>query len=115
MVDTSVETAVVGRCLIGRVSGEMDHASAPTLRARFRELIVQGNRFIVLDLSEVPFCDSAGLNVLLAAWRQADAVAAVLVLACVPAGLRRVLRITGADQVLRVYDTVTDAQAAVSG
>jgi hypothetical protein len=32
-----------------------------------------GERFIVLDLSGVSFCDSAGLNVLLGAWREADA------------------------------------------
>ena len=32
--------------------------------------------------------------------------------AFVPSILRRVLELTGADQILRIYDTVTDAQAA---
>jgi anti-sigma B factor antagonist len=78
---------------------------------RFKELIARGERFVVLDLSGVSFCDSAGLNVLLGAWRQADASGAVLVLACVPGPLRRILEMTGTDQVLRVFDTVTDAEA----
>ncbi|MGW6012891.1 STAS domain-containing protein [Streptomyces sp. NPDC055210] len=115
MADLCVETAVSGRCLIARVSGQMDHVSGPALRARLRELIMQGNRFMVLDLSGVSFCDSAGLNVLFGGWRQAHAVAAVLVLACVPARLRRMLQITGADQVLQIYGTVADAEAALVG
>jgi anti-sigma B factor antagonist len=57
----------------------------------------------------------AGLNVLLGAWRQAQAGGAVLVLACVPEHLRRIHEMTGADQVLRVFDTVTDAEAVFSG
>lgn len=89
----------------------MDYLTEPVFRERFKELIAQGNRFLVLDVSGVSFCDSVGLNVLLGAWRQADAVGAVLVLACVPAPVRRIVEMTGTDQVLRVFDTVTDAEA----
>ncbi|MBT2423502.1 STAS domain-containing protein [Streptomyces sp. ISL-22] len=111
MADPSVDMTTVGRCLVARVSGDMDYLTDPVFRARFKELVVRGERFIVLDLSGVSFCDSAGLNVLLGARRQADDVGAVLVLACVPDLLRRVLEMTGADRVLRVFDTVTDAEA----
>jgi anti-anti-sigma factor len=68
-----------------------------------------------VELSGVSFCDSARLNVLIGAWRQADAGGAVLVLACVLGHLRRILQMTGAEQVLRVYDTVTDAEAVFGG
>ncbi|MGW3939396.1 hypothetical protein [Streptomyces phaeochromogenes] len=47
----------------------------------------------------------------LGAWRQAGDSGAVLVLACVADPLRRILQMTGVDQVLRVYETVTDAEA----
>ncbi|MEU0208213.1 STAS domain-containing protein [Streptomyces canus] len=53
-------------------------------RTTSKELIARGDRFIVLDLSGVSFCDSAGLNVLLGAWRQADAGGAMVVSARVP-------------------------------
>lgn len=59
----------------------------------------------------MPLCDSAGLSVLLWARSEAEAHGVVLVPACVPASLRRVLEMTGADQVLRVFETVVDAQA----
>jgi anti-sigma B factor antagonist len=113
--DPSVETIAVGRCLVARVSGEMDYVTEPVFRPWFKELIARGDRFIVLDLSGVSFCDSAGLNVLIGAWRQADASGAVLVLACVPEPVRRILEMTGANQLLRVYDTVTDAEAVFGG
>lgn len=115
MADPSVEMIGSGRCLVARASGEMDYVTAPEFRPQFKELIARGGRFIVLDLSGVLFCDSAGLNVLIGAWRQADASGAVLVLACVPGPLRRTLQVTGADQLLRVYDTVADAEAVFGG
>jgi anti-sigma B factor antagonist len=48
-------------------------------------------------------------------WRQAEASGAVVVLACVPGPVLRILELTGADQLLRVYDTVTDAEAVFGG
>ncbi|MFF4260402.1 STAS domain-containing protein [Streptomyces sp. NPDC001663] len=115
MAEASLETIAAGRCLVARVSGEMDYATDPVLRPQFKELIARGDRFIVLDLSGLSFCDSAGLNVLLGAWRQAEAGGAVLVLACVPEPLQWVLEMTGADQILRVYDTVAEAEAVFAG
>ncbi|WP_370270544.1 STAS domain-containing protein [Streptomyces sp. V4I8] len=115
MADLSVETIAVGRCLIARVSGEMDYVTKPWFHRQFKELIARGGRFIVLDLSGVSFCDSAGLNVLLGAWKQANASGAVLVLACVPEPLGRILEMTGANQLLRVYDTVAEAEAVFGG
>ncbi|MEU5893765.1 STAS domain-containing protein [Streptomyces sp. NPDC047461] len=115
MADLSVETLFLGRCVVVRVSGAMDYQSDVWFRGRFRELIARGGRCFVLDLSGVPLCDSVGLNVLLGAWRQADAGGAVLVLACVPDPVRRLLELTGADQVLRMFDTVADAEAVFGG
>ncbi|GGS58999.1 hypothetical protein GCM10010206_21150 [Streptomyces cinerochromogenes] len=58
------------------------------------------------------FCDSAGLGALLAAQRLAKARDTVLALACAPPTLRRILELTGADQVLTLYGTVDDAVTA---
>ena len=115
MGDISVEMTVVGRCLVAKVNGVLDYVTQPAIRSRFRDLITHGNPYIVLDLSGVSFCDSAGLNTLLAARRQAAAVGGLLVLACVPVALRRILEMTGVDQVLQVYDAVDAAAAALGG
>ncbi|KUM68128.1 STAS domain-containing protein [Streptomyces griseorubiginosus] len=111
--DSSVELTASEGCLVARVSGELDYVSRPVLMDRLRLLIARGSRFIVLDLSNVASCDSAGLNVLLLARLQADKRGARLVVACVPPQLRRMLEMTGADQVLSAYDTVAEAEAAL--
>jgi anti-anti-sigma factor len=48
-----------------RLSGEIDLATSPTLERRLGELIRQGARTLVLDLSEITFCDVTGMNTLL--------------------------------------------------
>ncbi|MEV6742308.1 STAS domain-containing protein [Streptomyces sp. NPDC051104] len=109
----SVEVTVSGPCLVAKVRGVMDYGTDLELRGRLTQVIDHAERAVVLDLANVSFCDSAGLNVLPGARREAERAAVVLVLACVPLALRRILEMTGVDQVLRVFDTV-DAEAALS-
>ncbi|MEU7584532.1 STAS domain-containing protein [Streptomyces sp. NPDC041068] len=52
-----------------RVSGEMDLLTSPVLRQRVHDAVADGRRSIVLDLSEVLFCDSSGVGVLIATRR----------------------------------------------
>lgn len=111
--DSSVEWTASNGCVVARLSGEMDYVSRPVFTERLLELITGGGRLLVLDLSGVTFCDSAGLNVLLVARLRAEQRGATLVLACMPLQLRRVLEVTGADQVLATYDTVAEAQSAL--
>ncbi|WUC40116.1 STAS domain-containing protein [Streptomyces sp. NBC_00557] len=111
----SVETTASGPCLVAKVRGVMDYVSRSHLREQLQHVIAPAQRPVVLDLEEVSFCDSAGLNVLLEARRDAERAAVALVLACVPVTLQRVLHMTGADQILKVFATVTDAEAALTG
>ncbi|MGV9937481.1 STAS domain-containing protein [Streptomyces olivaceoviridis] len=109
--EPSVQANTSGTCLTVQLSGAMGWETSPPFRERLLEEITPDQRCVVLDLSAVAFCDSAGLNVLLWAWRRAEEYGAVLVLACVPPILQRMLTMTGADTVLRVYDTVARAEA----
>ncbi|MGW0916844.1 STAS domain-containing protein [Streptomyces sp. NPDC002784] len=109
--EPSVDTSASGTCLILLLSGEMDWQTAPFFRTRLVDEIARGLRRVVVDLSGVSFCDSAGLNVLLCAWRQAEGAGSVLVLASVPPKLQRTLTMTGVDTVLGVYGSVTEAEA----
>ncbi|CAM5670806.1 Anti-sigma factor antagonist OS=Streptomyces alboniger OX=132473 GN=CP975_15275 PE=3 SV=1 [Streptomyces alboniger] len=51
------------------VSGEMDLLTSPVLRQRVHEAVADGRRSVVLDLSDVLFCDSSGVGVLIATRR----------------------------------------------
>lgn len=111
----SVEKTHSGRCLVAEFSGEMDFLTEPSFRTEFFRLLDEGDRFIVLDLSGVPFCDSAGLNALLAVRRRAVDTGTRLVLAGVQEQLRQLLHITGVDEILDVYDSAPQAVEALDG
>lgn len=87
--------------------GDFDAENTAPLTAELQETAAR-HPGIVLDLSGVTFGDSSFLNLLLSAHQETD-----LRVAAVPAGVARMLDITGADAVLRVYGTVEDAQDAV--
>ncbi|MDQ8704621.1 STAS domain-containing protein [Streptomyces sp. LHD-70] len=52
-----------------QVSGEMDLVTSPIVRQRVHDAVAEGRRSLVLDLSEVLFCDSSGVGVLIATRR----------------------------------------------
>ncbi|MDI3407891.1 STAS domain-containing protein [Streptomyces cavernicola] len=52
-----------------QVSGEMDLVTSPIVRQRVHDAVADGRRSLVLDLSEVLFCDSSGVGVLIATRR----------------------------------------------
>ncbi|AQS71111.1 STAS domain-containing protein [Streptomyces pactum] len=106
----SVVARVSGVCLTVQFGGDMDWRTAPYFRDRLLGEIARGPRCVVLDLSSVPFCDSAGVSVLLWAWRQVEGAGAVLVLACARPQVARTLTLTGVDSVLRMYGSVAEAQ-----
>ncbi|GAB2577297.1 STAS domain-containing protein [Streptomyces capparidis] len=52
-----------------RVEGELDLVSSPAVRRRVHSAVADGERRVVLDLSGLTFCDSSGINVLIASRR----------------------------------------------
>jgi anti-anti-sigma factor len=89
---------VVRVCVIG----EIDLSTAPQLEAALvREL--DGAPDLLLDLSEVSFLDSSGLHAIVSAARTARANGGMLVVdSPLPAQARRVIEITGLEELLHV-------------
>ncbi|MCD0482093.1 STAS domain-containing protein [Streptacidiphilus sp. ASG 303] len=101
-----------------RVAGEIDLVSAATVRTRVHEAVAEGRRRLVLDLSEVQFCDSSGVGVLIAARRLMRSCAGELRLA-IPGRYEdgresRVQRVFNALGVRRLFDIHPDADSAVA-
>lgn len=108
-------TATPGPVAVATVTGEIDLHTAPGLRARGLELINQGHHHLILDLSGVGFCDSAGLSALIGIWHGAQQAGGSLTLAAVPDRLMRMLTLTGVDTLLPHYPSTTDALSAHQG
>lgn len=61
---------------------------------------------ITIDMSATTFCDSAGIRTLVHAHKHAAASGAELRIAIGDSPVRRILQLTGVDQVLPIYQDV---------
>ncbi|MFH9013535.1 STAS domain-containing protein [Streptomyces sp. NPDC017943] len=98
---------------IATVVGDVDTRTADTLRREASGVLEQGCPHLVLDMSQVGFCDSAGLSALIGLWHAAQAVGGGIALADVPDRLMRMLVLTGVDAVLPVHATAAEAVTAM--
>lgn len=103
-------------CVIVTVAGEIDISTVTRLRERLFEIAASGNPLVV-DLDQVTFIDSVGLSVLVGAANRTAAHGGSLQVACAPAKIRELLRLTGLDRripLARTLDEALDARAAAS-
>ncbi|MDT0407627.1 MULTISPECIES: STAS domain-containing protein [unclassified Streptomyces] len=104
-----VEVREEGPWVVVALAGELDHHTAELLREPLDSKLDAGRDRIVLDCSELEFCDSTGLNVLLGARLRAEAAGGGIHLAAMQPVVSRVFEITGADAVFQVHSTLADA------
>jgi anti-anti-sigma factor len=90
-----------------RLEGELDLAAAPELRKRLDEF---DGRLLVLDFTRVTFIDSAVLKELLRARVELTERSVRLVLAGVPAPVRRLLDLTRTSE---LFEDAPDVDAAL--
>ncbi|ATL28570.1 STAS domain-containing protein [Streptomyces formicae] len=97
------------------VSGEMDLLTSPVVRQHVHDSVAEGRRSIVLDLSEVLFCDSSGVGVLIATRRLIRSCQGRLRLILPARGaedgshVNRVLAALGVRRLFEVYPDVGSA------
>ncbi|AWL40699.1 MULTISPECIES: STAS domain-containing protein [unclassified Streptomyces] len=91
------------------VSGELDVETAPALRTKAVDLIGQGYAHVVLDMAPVEFCDSSGLNALIAIVHHARDHDGSLSVAAAPDQLTRLLDMTGVGGLMPVHADVAEA------
>ncbi|WP_395105223.1 STAS domain-containing protein [Actinomadura sp. SCN-SB] len=96
------------RCAVVRARGEIDVVSRERFEAALNEALESGGP-VVIDMREVSFCDSTGLNALVNANKRAIEQGTAIALVAVPPRVRRVFRITAVDEFIPIYDTLREA------
>ena len=87
------------------VAGEIDLYTAPRLHGELMAVLSgEAPVRLVIDMSGVEFCDSTGMNVLLAAHRRAHEQGGDLELAAPRTTVRKILQVTGLETVFAVVD-----------
>jgi anti-sigma B factor antagonist len=83
-----------------RVVGELDIATAPSLRTTVDEVLSTRPGRVVLDLSHVRFLSSAGLAALLDAVQRGERLGVVVSVSAASRAVRRILELTGVAELL---------------
>jgi anti-sigma B factor antagonist len=94
-----------------RPAGRIDLLSSEGLRQQFRDMIADGQRFLIVDLSEVTFIDSSGLGALIGGLKAARLAGGDLRIARPAEQARVILELTTLNRVLRPYTSVEEALA----
>lgn len=88
---------------------EIDITNAAGLRAAVSEAAGSGSALVIVDMSGTTFCDSAGLNALVAMDRRARAEGGEMRLVIVAEAILRVVALTGVDRVIAIYASLEEA------
>ncbi|MEU0009047.1 STAS domain-containing protein [Streptomyces sp. NPDC006314] len=99
------------RLAVLTLTGALDFRTADGFHEQATAVLTT-RRHVVLDMSQVTFCDSSGLSTLLRLLRHAQTNDATLALAAVPAQTQRLLAITGAHTVFSIHASLMEALAA---
>ena len=111
-VELRVSSRSQGDHVVLALAGEIDLYTAPRLQSELTSALAAGKPpHLVVDMSAVEFCDSTGMNVLLAAHRLAAERGGDLTLAAPRPAVRKILEVTGLQSVFTVHDDL----AAVTG
>jgi len=92
--------------------GDLDSSTAPLLRQELSRR--RSPRHLIIDLSRVPFIDSAGLGALIGGIRRVREDGGDVALSSPRGEVMTVLRTTGFDRILPVTSTVEEATAALT-
>ena len=97
--------------VVCRPVGELDAFTVSQFRQSLAELA--SNPLILIDMSGVPFVDSAGLGALIGGIRRARELGGDVAVCCNRPTLTRLLHTTGLDRIVTVAQSLEDAAAAL--
>jgi anti-anti-sigma factor len=103
---TAVTTTRHGPALVVRVTGELDLNTARVLYVDPADL--EGVSRLALDVEQLEFCDSSGLKAMLQLRREADERGVRFHLCAPGEQMRRLLELTGADEVIEVHASLAE-------
>lgn len=96
------------------VEGRLDLETSPLLQTELRQVLDDGARQLVIDLSQLAFLDSAGMAVFFSARNAVREAGGRLVLAGPNETVLRILRRTGVVRVIPVHESLETALQDVS-
>jgi anti-anti-sigma factor len=101
--------AISDEVTVVRPVGELDLYTAPELKRALLDAIQKGARYVIVDLTDTTYIESATLGVLVGALKRLRANDGLLLLVCPDRNLRKIFSITGLDRAFSISLTLEEA------
>lgn len=106
-----VSTSKAGQATVVSAIGELDLHTAPDLDAELGRATGTGSPLLVVDLSGVDFMDSTGLSTIVTAVAASRGYGGEVRVVASSDKIRRIFTLTGVDQQVGLFDSLTQATA----
>jgi anti-sigma B factor antagonist len=104
-----------GETHVIELGGEVDLYTAPEFKERLVQVIEDGKKQVVVDLSNATFIDSTTLGVLVGGVKRLRPIGGSLSLVCTDQNITKIFEITGLDRVFPIHKTRDEALANSGG
>lgn len=96
--------------LIVRLSGELDHHTAETLRTEWRDMLYNHPvKHVILNLEGISFMDSSGLGVILGRYKEVLQLGGEMVVCSITPSIHRLFEMAGLYKIVRQAENETYA------
>jgi anti-sigma B factor antagonist len=110
-MELRTEVSEIAGWTIVSIYGELDVATAPTLRERLIALVGEGSHKLILDLEGVDFLDSTGLGTIISALKRVRTHGGDMRLVGTQPRIKRLFDITGLDKAVPLLPSLDAAIA----
>jgi anti-sigma B factor antagonist len=103
------DESIDGDTHVIELGGEVDLYTAPEFKERMVQVIEDGKKHLVVDLSKATFIDSTTLGVLVGGVKRLRPNGGQLTLVCSDRNITKIFEITGLNKVFPIYETRVEA------
>jgi anti-sigma B factor antagonist len=96
------------------LAGEVDLYTAPEFKERLVQVIEDGKKHLVVDLSKATFIDSTTLGVLVGGVKRLRPSGGSLALVCTDQNISKIFEITGLDRVFPIHKSRDEALSSLA-
>ena len=98
-----------GESVIITITGDIDAYHSAKLKEEMSNYIKTDESSIILDLSNVPYIDSAGLGTLVSILRETRNIKKSLKLIGLRPNIKRIFEMTRLDKIFAIFDTIEES------
>ncbi len=110
MNDLKFQSVLEENNTIISISGDIDAYHSPKLKEEMEKFIKSETENIILNLTDVPYIDSAGLGTLVSILRESRNYKKELKLVGLRKNIKRIFEMTRLDKIFLIYDTVEESK-----